>query len=247
MLKDHGLTRELVRRAADSGYRALVVTVDTKVNGFRIRDEHNGLAIPPELTVSTMASIGSRPAYWMRMLRHPAITFANLPEGFQSGPVASSIAQFSASITVGEIAELRELFPGPLIVKGPLGAADARQAIQAGADGVLLSNHGGRQLDRVISPIDLVPEVRAALGDGPCVLVDSGTPHGADLVVALALGADAGLIGRAYLYGLMAAGEAGVDRTLELLAAQFTRTMQLLGVTSVAELREHGRDLLTGA
>ncbi len=245
MLKDHGLTLELVRRAADSGYRALVVTVDTTVTGFRVRDEHNGLVIPPELTVSTIASIGSRPAYWIRMLRNPAITFASLPPDFQSGTVASGIANFSASITWDNIAELRERFPGKLIIKGPLGAADARRAVEAGADGIQLSNHGGRQLDRAIAPIDLVGEVREALGDGPSVLVDSGIRHGADLAVALALGADAGLIGRAYLYGLMAGGEAGVDRALELLAGQFTRTMQLLGVTSVAELRKHGRELLT--
>jgi L-lactate dehydrogenase (cytochrome) len=247
MLKDHGLTLELVRRAADSGYRALMVTVDTTVTGFRVRDEHNGLVIPPELTVSTIASIGSRPAYWMRMLRNPAIKFANLPPDFQSGTVASGIARFSASITWDNIAELREHFPGKLIVKGPLGASDARRAIEAGADGIQLSNHGGRQLDRAIAPIDLVAEVRDALGDSPCVLVDSGIRHGADLVVALALGADAGLVGRAYLYGLMAGGEAGVDRALELLADQFTRTMQLLGITSVAELRKHGRELLTRA
>ena len=247
MFKDRGLTQELVQRAATSGYRVLAVTVDTTVTGFRVRDEHNGLVIPPELTVSTMASIGSRPAYWMRMLRNPAITFANLPPGFQSGTVASSIAKFTPSITWDDITVLRSHWPGKLLVKGPLGAADARRAIEAGADGIQLSNHGGRQLDRVIAPIDLVAEVREALGDGPTVLIDSGIRHGSDLVVALALGADAGLIGRAYLYGLMAAGEAGVDRVLELLADQFTRTMQLLGVTSVAELRKHGRELLTRA
>ena len=247
MFKDHGLTQELVQRAATSGYRVLAVTVDTTVTGFRIRDEHNGLVVPPELTVSTIASIGSRPAYWMRMLRNPAITFANLPPGFQSGTVADSIAKFSSSITWDDIAVLRAHWPGKLIVKGPLGAADARRAMEAGADGIQLSNHGGRQLDRVIAPIDLVAEVREALGDGPAVLVDSGIRHGSDLVVALALGADAGLIGRAYLYGLMAAGEAGVDRALELLAMEFTRTMQLLGVTTVEELRKHGRDLLTRA
>src|SRR5208283_1005459 len=231
---------ELVRRAAESGYRALVVTVDTTVTGFRVRDEHNGLVIPPELTVSTMASIGSRPAYWMRMLRNPANTLANLQPGFQSSTEASSIANFTPSITWDDITVLRSHWPGKLLVKGPLGAADARRAIEAGADGIQLSNHGGRQLDRVIAPIELVAEVREALGDGPTVLIDSGIRHGSDLVVALALGADAGLIGRAYLYGLMAGGEAGVDRVLELLADQFTRAMQLLGVTSVAELRKHG-------
>jgi L-lactate dehydrogenase (cytochrome) len=245
VFRDRGLTQELVQRAATAGYRVLAVTVDTTVTGFRVRDEHNGLVIPPELTVSTMASIGSRPAYWIRMLRNPAITFANLPPDFQSGTVASGIARFSPSITWDDIAVLRSHWPGKLVVKGPLGAADAQRAIEAGADGIQLSNHGGRQLDRAIAPIDLVPEVREALGDGPTVLVDSGIRHGADLVIAVALGADAGLIGRAYLYGLMAGGEAGVDRVLELLADQFTRTMQLLGVTSVAELRKHGRELLS--
>jgi len=247
MFKDRGLTQELVQRAAASGYRVLTVTVDTTVTGFRVRDEQNGLIIPPELTVGTIASIGSRPAYWIRMLRNPAITFASLPPGFQSGTVASSIAKFSPSITWDDIAVLRSHWPGKLLIKGPLGAADARRAVEAGADGIQLSNHGGRQLDRAIAPIDLVAEVREALGDGPCVLVDSGIRHGADLVIALALGADAGLIGRAYLYGLMAGGEAGVDRVLELFADQFTRTMQLLGVTSIAELRKHGRELLTQA
>ena len=247
VFKDHGLTQDLVQRAAASGYRVLAVTVDTTVTGNRTRDMRNGLVVPPELTVSTIASIGSRPAYWVRMLRNPAITFANFPPGHQASTVAESIGQFSSSITFDDIAVLRAHWPGKLIVKGPLGGADARRAVEAGADGIQLSNHGGRQLDRAIAPIDLVEEVREAVGDGPAVLVDSGIRHGADLVVALALGADAGLIGRAYLYGLMAAGEAGVDRALELLATEFTRTMQLLGVTSVEELRKHGRDLLTKA
>ena len=247
MFKDHGLTQDLVQRAAASGYRVLALTVDTTVTGNRTRDMRNGLVVPPELTVSTIASIASRPAYWVRMLRNPAITFANFPPGHQASTVAESIGQFSSSITFDDIAVLRAHWPGKLVIKGPLGGADARRAVEAGADGIQLSNHGGRQLDRAIAPIDLVEEVREAVGDGPAVLVDSGIRTGADLVVALALGADAGLIGRAYLYGLMAAGEAGVDRALELLAMEFTRTMQLLGVTTVEELRKHGRDLLTKA
>jgi L-lactate dehydrogenase (cytochrome) len=245
VLKDPGLTRELVDRAAASGYRALLVTVDTTVPGNRVRDVRNGLKIPPELTARSMASIGSRPAYWMRMLRSPAITFANFSVNHPAMTIEDTIRQFSPSITWDDIARVRERWPGKLIIKGTLGAAEARRAVEAGVDGVQLSNHGGRQLDRAVAPIDLVPEIREAVGPEFTVLVDSGIRHGADLAVAVALGADAGLIGRAYLYGLMAGGEAGVDRVLELLAGQFTRTMQLLGVTSVAELRKHGHELLT--
>jgi L-lactate dehydrogenase (cytochrome) len=130
------------------------------------------------------------------------------------------------------------------MLKGPLSPADARRAVSLGADGVQLSNHGGRQLDRAVSPIDLVASVRDAVGPDVSVLVDSGVRHGSDIVVALALGADACAIGRAYLYGLMVGGEAGVDKALDILASQFARTLHLLGMGSAAELRAHGRELL---
>ena len=245
VIRDMSQTRDMVQRAADNGYRVLVLTVDTTFLGFRSRDERNGLVIPPQLTASTIARIGSRPAYWTRMLRNPAITFENFPPAPAGGAINQNVGTFSASITWDYLAELRASWPGQLLVKGPLGAADARRAIEAGADGIQLSNHGGRQLDRAVAPIDLVAEVREAVGPGPAVLIDSGIRHGMDLAIAVALGADAGLIGRAYLYGLMAGGEPGVDRALELLASQFERTMRLLGVTSVAELRKEGPNLLT--
>jgi L-lactate dehydrogenase (cytochrome) len=244
ILSDAGLTRDLVDRAAACGYRVLVVTVDTVVAGRRVRDVRNGLTIPPELSARTVASIGAHPAYWLRMLRSPAITFANLPIG-GSMTIADTAMLFNPGISWDDIAALRERWAGKLIIKGPLGAADARRAAEAGADGVQLSNHGGRQLDRAIAPIDLLPTVRDAVGQDLTVLVDSGVRHGADIAAAIALGADAAAIGRAYLYGLMAAGEPGVDKALDLLAEQFRRTLQLLGVTSAAELRERGAQLLT--
>jgi L-lactate dehydrogenase (cytochrome) len=247
VLKDSGLTAELVDRAAACGYRVLVVTVDTLVAGNRTRDRRNGLVIPPELSASAIAGIAAHPGYWLRMLRGPAISFGNFALGHPSMTIADTIALFSPSITWDVIAALRERWPGKLVIKGPLGAAAARRAAQAGADGVQLSNHGGRQLDRAVPPADLIAEARDAVGDSLAVLVDSGIRHGADLAVAIALGADAGLIGRAYLYGLMAGGEPGVDKALGILAAEFTRTLQLLGVTSVPELRKHGRELLTRA
>ena len=245
ILKDDGLNAELVDRAAASGYRVLVVTVDTVVAGHRSRDRHNGLVIPPELTARSIASIASRPAYWMRMLRSPAVVFANFAVGHPAMTIEETISLFSPAITWDDIAALRERWSGKLVIKGPLGAADARQAVQAGADAVQLSNHGGRQLDRAVPPADLITEVREALGPSVCVLVDSGIRHGADIATGIALGADAGVIGRAYLYGLMAGGEPGVDKALNLLATQFKRTLQLLGVSSVADLRKHGHELLT--
>ncbi len=245
LLKDSGLNIELVDRAAASGYRVLVVTVDTVVAGHRSRDRRNGLVIPPELTARSLGSIASRPGYWLRMLRSPAIVFANFLAGDRSMTIEETISLFSPAITWDDIVALRERWTGKLVIKGPLGAADARRAVQAGADAVQLSNHGGRQLDRAVPPADLITEVRDAVGPSVCVLVDSGIRHGADIATGIALGADAGVIGRAYLYGLMAGGEPGVDKALGLLATQFKRTLQLLGITSVADLREHGSELLT--
>jgi len=243
VLRDRGLTGDLVDRAAASGYQVLVIAVDTLVAGRRIRDVRNGLTIPPELSLRSLASIGSRPGYWARMLRSPAMTFASLDTG-GSFTIAGTADWFDPSLDWDDIAGLRERWPGKLVIKGPLGVADARRAVEAGADGVQLSNHGGRQLDRTAAPIELVAPVRAAVGPDIAVLADSGVRHGADIATAVALGADAAAVGRAYLYGLMAAGEPGVDQALGLLAAQFRRTLELLGVTSVAELRKHGPELL---
>jgi len=242
--RDDGLTKELTARAQAAGYRTLMVTVDTVVPGRRIRDERNGLIIPPALTAGTLAGIAIRPGYWIRMLRNPAIGFANFP-GLGAKTIASSGSMFDPSITWDNITELRARWPGTLILKGPLGAEDASRAVSSGVDGIVLSNHGGRQFDRAVVPLDLLPRVRAAVGPDFAVLVDSGIRHGSDIAVALAMGADATLIGRAYLYGLMAGGEAGVDTAIDLLSAQFTRTLQLLGVHSAAELRTIGTELLT--
>ena len=243
ILRDSGLNKELVDRAAAAKYRVLVVTVDCFVTGHRTRDRRNGLVIPPELTMQTLASIAGKPGYWIRMLRHPGIGFANFV-GHDAVTIEDTGQLFNPAITWDDIADLRARWPGRLIVKGPLGPADAAHAVSVGADGVQLSNHGGRQLDRAVPPVHTIATVRDMVGPDVAVLVDSGIRHGSDLAVALALGADACAVGRAYLYGLMAGGEAGVNKALDILAAQFKRTMQLLGVRSVAELRELGPSLL---
>jgi L-lactate dehydrogenase (cytochrome) len=153
-------------------------------------------------------------------------------------------AQFDPSVTWDDFADVRTRWPGKLLIKGCLGAEDAVRAVNAGADGVHLSNHGGRQLDRSVPPLELLPIVRKAVGEERVVVVDSGIRDGADVAIALALGADAAAIGRAYLYGLMVGGEAGVDHALGLLSAQLRRTLQLLGTPSIADLRALGDSAL---
>ena len=244
LLKDRVQAYELLDRAAGNGYRVLVVTVDTVVAGNRLRDQRNGLSIPPELSLRTVASVATKPGFWWRLLSGPALDYANFA-GRPPTTIRQTADFFDASLNWADIEDLRSRWAGKLVIKGPLGPADARRAVELGVDGIQLSNHGGRQLDRCVAPVDLIAPVREAVGPSVTVLVDSGIRHGADVVVALALGADAGVLGRAYLYGLMAGGSAGVDRALDLLVRQFRLTMQLLGITSVAELRKHGRDLIT--
>jgi L-lactate dehydrogenase (cytochrome) len=242
--KDEGLTKELVNRADAAGYRVLVVTVDTFVTGHRTRDERNGLTIPPALTMATIGNIAIKPAYWMRMLRSEAIDFANFTN-MGVTTIEGTGSMFNPTVSWDDIAALRARWPGKLVIKGPVSPADATRAAELGVDGLQLSNHGGRQLDRTVPSVDLIAPVRDAVGPDMAVLVDSGVRHGSDIAVALALGADACAIGRAYLYGLMAGGEPGVDKVIDILTDQFVRTLHLMGVSSVAELRAGGRELLT--
>ena len=241
--KDRALTREMIARAAESGYRVLEVAVDTPVSGYRTRDVRNGFTVPPSVTFGALLDIGSRPRYWRRMLGAPALRFANVGGG-SGGSIASITDQFDPSVTWSDLSQVRAVWPGKLVLKGPIGPADAVRAMDLGVDGVHLSNHGGRQLDRTVPPIDLVAPVRAAIGASPTILVDSGIRHGADIATALALGADAAFTGRAYLWGLAAGGHAGVVKAADLLTTQLRRTMQLLGVTSIPQLRREGPDLL---
>jgi L-lactate dehydrogenase (cytochrome) len=245
--RDRGMTADLVDRAWATGYRVLEVSIDVAVTGLRIRDVRNGLTIPPRLTAGTLFEIARKPGYWVNMLSRPAIVFANSPPNVRAGggiTVENMTAQFDPTLSWADIAGLRERWPGSLVIKGPLGAEGARAALDAGADGLHLSNHGGRQLDRIVPPVEMVPEVREAAGDRLTVIVDSGIRHGIDLAVALARGADAGAIGRPYLYGLMAGGEAGVDVALRILGDEFRRALALLGLRSAAELRSRGEAVL---
>jgi L-lactate dehydrogenase (cytochrome) len=244
ILKDRQRANDMVARAWSAGFRVLVVTVDTVVTGNRLRDERNGLTIPPSLSLRTVASVAGKPGYWFRLLSGPRLDYVNVDRQDHT-TISKTIGFFDPAIDWSDIEDFRSRWPGTLILKGPIGPADALRAVDAGVDGFQLSNHGGRQLDRTVAPVDLIAPVREAVGPSVPLLVDSGVRHGADIAVALALGADAVALGRAYLYGLMAGGEPGVDRAIDIISRQFRSVMQLLGVTSVADIRKYGRDLLT--
>ncbi|WP_081746812.1 alpha-hydroxy acid oxidase [Arthrobacter sp. H5] len=234
---DRDRSMELINRAAVAGYDTLMVTVDTSVAGARLRDVRNGMTIPPALTVKTVLDASYRPAWWFNFLTHEPLTFASLSR--YSGTVADLInSMFDPTLTYQDLDWLREVWKGKLVVKGIQTLDDAKKAVEHGADGIVLSNHGGRQLDRAPIPLHLLPEVAAELKGKTDIILDTGIMSGGDIVAALARGADFTLVGRAYLYGLMAGGRIGVDRTIEILATQVARTMQLLGVTKVSELHE---------
>ena len=233
--RDRAASTEIVRRAAENGYEALVLTVDTPVGGLRLRDVRNGMTIPPALTARTILDGARHPSWWVDLLTTEPLEFASL-NSF-AGTVSDLASQvFDPSATLADVRWLRDTWSGPLIVKGLLTVDDAVAAVDAGADGVVVSNHGGRQLDQSPTPLEQLPAIAESIGDRAEVYVDGGVLSGSDVMAAVALGARAVLVGRAYLYGLMAGGEAGVDRVLEILRREMITAMQLTGVTSVAEL-----------
>jgi L-lactate dehydrogenase (cytochrome) len=235
---DRSVGEELMARATGAGYEALMLTVDAPVPGARLRDVRNGFAIPPALTLRTIADAAMHPAWWINLLTTEPLTFATFTHW--EGPVAEMMATLlDPTMTLDDLEWLRSHWSGPLLVKGIQSVADARAVVDTGADGVVLSNHGGRQLDRAPVPLRLVPEVREAVGDRAEVVVDTGIMSGADVVAAVAAGAHYALVGRAYLYGLMAGGERGVDRAAEILTAEVRRTMALLGAATVDDLQPH--------
>jgi L-lactate dehydrogenase (cytochrome) len=247
VLRDRGLARSLVERAQASGYGLLEVTIDTPVTGLRRRDARNGLTVPPRLRPSAVAEIATHVSYWTNMLRSPALEFANLghPDVGEEQVSPSNMANiFDPTVTWDDIGEVRSWWRGPLLLKGPFGPQEAKRAMSLGVDGFHLSNHGGRQLDRSVPALDLVQPLRDAVGAEPAIVLDSGIRHGADIAVALALGANMCAVGRPYLYGLAAGGEQGVARVLELFKEELARTMRLVGATSLAELRDLGPELL---
>jgi L-lactate dehydrogenase (cytochrome) len=236
MWRDRALSRELIARARESGYSALMLTVDVPVNGARLRDSRNGLTVPPSLSPRTLAGMARFPSWWFNKLTTEPLAFASLKPGSPSGVMELIASLFDPSVTFEDLEWMRAEWAGALVVKGIQHADDARRVVDMGADAVVVSNHGGRQLDRAVTPLEVLPEVLDAVGADAEVLLDGGVRSGGDAVAAVAMGAQAVLLGRAYLYALMAGGEAGVDRLCVLLEDDVRRTMALLGVTSVDQL-----------
>ena len=235
VMRQREISYGLVERAAAAGFDTLMFTVDTPVAGARLRDKRNGFSIPPQLTAGTIINAIPRPWWWWDFLTTPPLEFASLSTtGGTVGELLDSA--MDPSINYDDLKIIRDMWPGKLVIKGVQNVEDSKRLADLGVDGILLSNHGGRQLDRAPIPFHLLPDVVREVGKDTEVMVDTGIMNGADIVASLALGAKFTLIGRAYLYGLMAGGRAGVDRAVQILSDQVVRTMKLLEVASIDEL-----------
>ena len=243
MWKDREGSMALVERAKRAGVKNLMLTVDVPVAGHRIRDSRNGLTVPPRLTVGTIINAIPRPAWWMNFLTTPTIEFASMKNW--EGTVGELLDyMFDPTMTWEDLKWIREQWDGTLTVKGVQNLADAKKAAELGADAVILSNHGGRQLDRAPVMLHLLADIKQEFKKEYEIHIDTGIMHGADILASIALGAQFTYVGRAYLYGLMAGGQDGVERALEILQTQMVRNMKLIGVNSLDELEPRHLRLL---
>jgi L-lactate dehydrogenase (cytochrome) len=243
VMKDRGFAQSLVERAIAAKCSALVLTVDLQVQGQRHRDIKNGMTVPPKITLANLVDIATKPDWALRVLRGKRKTFGNL-DGFVKGMTGVKSlgqwisGQFDTTLNWNDVAWIRSLWPGKLIIKGVLDVGDARAAAATGADAIVVSNHGGRQLDGAPSSISALPRIVDAVGSDTEILFDGGVRSGQDVLRALALGARACMIGRAFLYGLGAGGEAGVAKTIDIIAKELSVSMALTGRRTIAEIDE---------
>jgi L-lactate dehydrogenase (cytochrome) len=242
VLKDRGLTREFVQRCKAAGYHALCLTVDTALAGNRERDRVTGMIMPPRFTLGSFASFASHPAWSLHFLLNPDFQLANVAHrvdvlGKRSISLIDYVnSQFDRTVSWDDVAWLVREWGGPFVIKGLQSADDAKRAAEAGVNAIMISNHGGRQLDGAAAPIDCLPAMRDAVGDRLELIADGGIRRGTHVIKAMALGANACAIGRPYLYGLAAGGQRGVERALHLLKAEIERDLALLGCRSFAEV-----------
>jgi len=235
MWKDREGSMALVERAKRAGVKNLMLTVDVPAAGQRIRDYRNGLTVPPRLTAGTVINALPRPAWWINFLTTPSIEFASMKNW--EGTVGELLDyMFDPTMTWEDLKWIRKQWDGTLTVKGIQNLEDAKMAAKLGADAILLSNHGGRQLDRAPIMLHLLSDIKKEFKKDYEIHIDTGIMHGADVLAAVALGAQFTYVGRAYLYGLMAGGQDGVERALEIMRTQMVRNMKLLGVNSLDEL-----------
>lgn len=241
VMRDRGFSQSLVERAIAAKCSALVLTLDLQIQGQRHRDLKNGLSVPPRLTLANALDTATKPAWALRVLFGKRRSFGNLAGHVKNAGNLTTLSQWTASqfdpsLSWDDIAWVRKIWPGKLILKGVLDVEDAKQAAATGADAVVVSNHGGRQLDGAISSIRALPRIVDAIGDRTEILFDGGVQSGQDVLKAMALGARGCLIGKSFLYGLAAMGQAGVTKTLDLLAKELDVSMALTGTRSVADI-----------
>ena len=235
VMRKREISYGLVKRAAQAGFDTLMFTVDTPVAGARLRDRRNGFSIPPQITAGTVLNAIPRPWWWFDFLTTPKLEFASLKStGGTVGELLDSA--MDPTISYEDLEVIRSMWPGKIVIKGVQNIPDAKRLLDHGVDGIILSNHGGRQLDRAPVPFRLLPDLVREVGSEATIMIDTGIMNGADVIASVALGAKFTIIGRAYLYGLMAGGRAGVDRAIEILSEEVVRTMKLLGVSNVEEL-----------
>jgi L-lactate dehydrogenase (cytochrome) len=248
VIRDRGFSRDILVRAIQANCSALVLTVDLQVLGQRHRDIKNGMTVPPEIRVKNIIDIATKPGWAWSILNGKSKTFGNLAGHVKGMDNVNSLAawiqsQFDPALSWKDVEWIKKIWPGKLILKGILDVDDAKMAVKLGADAIVVSNHGGRQLDGAPSSISALPAIADAVGADTEVLFDGGIRTGADIMRALALGARACLIGRAYIYGLGAGGKAGVARAIEILKNELSVAMALTGVNAISDI---GRHMLVG-
>ena len=242
--KNREISNDFIKRCKEKNYKAIMLTVDVPVGGKRERDLRSGMTIPPRLTLSSIIDAAFHPSWWWNFIFGPKIKFANVKERFMgknknfSNMMTYMNQQFDPSVTWDEAKEIASMWGGPFAIKGLMNADDAEKAIEIGASAIVISNHGGRQLDSAVAPIDVLPKIAKRVNGRAEILIDGGIRRGTDIVKAIALGADACLIGRPWVYGLAAKGEEGVGLVIDILASEVTRTLQLLGCKSIRDVSE---------
>jgi isopentenyl diphosphate isomerase/L-lactate dehydrogenase-like FMN-dependent dehydrogenase len=236
--RDRNQSLQFIYGAKDAGFEGLILTVDTAVGGIKWRDIRNGLTVPPKIGLKTFFDMALKPKWWANLLTTAPLEFATF-RNFNKPLSEIAATVFDPAVTFADVKWLRSVWKGKLIIKGIQSVEDAKQLAKIGVDAIILSNHGGRQLDKSVVPLEILPQVRSAIGKkgkGTQIFIDGAVMSGADVLAAIALGADAVLIGRAYLYGAMAAGREGVQKVVDTLRFEMETAMKFMGARNIAEL-----------
>ena len=239
VMQNRDASMKIINQAKAAGFEALIMTVDTPVAGLRYRDMRNGLTIPPRIRLRTVFAIARKPIWWLNLFSTGKLEFASYRNWNRPMQELAGLI-FDPKINLDDIRWLRSVWKGPLIIKGIQSVEDAKAVSRLGVQGIIVSNHGGRQFDRGPIPLEILPEIVNAVGKRVEVYLDGGVMSGIDAAAAIALGAKAVFIGRAYLYGAMAYGQKGVDKVIEIMRTEFRNTMALSGARTVADLRKKG-------